>query len=240
MDFSQLIRKPEMVHAILKELPDGSVVTTKPCKIYFPVRYEEVGLATVANTVSTVAYIGIVVDDSYGIINIPTYVKLEPSFINKIKIEDTPYYELEFEENSTIFSTLECIKNDILTYYIYNEFIAGGNIPWYMKYEDLVRIFDKSRKFAGVDIGSNLEISDMVVSNIARDRKDLTKYYRSIYNGPLSEKTNPPEIVSLRNISYGATNTTAKLLGNYFSDSLTSALINPSERLESIEEKLRR
>ena len=40
-----------------------------------------------------------------------------------------------------------------------------------MKYEDLVRIFDKSRKFAGVDIGSNLEISDMVVSNIARDRK---------------------------------------------------------------------
>ena len=41
---------------------------------------------------------------------------------------------------------------------------------------------------------------DMVVSNICRDKKDLTKFYRHIYNDLNQEKTNPPEILSLRNI----------------------------------------
>lgn len=241
MDKTEYIRKPEVIHASLKELPNKSIIALTNCKIQFPVRYEEVSLAVVENVVMTVGYFAIIVEDKYyGICNIPANIKLEPSFVSKIKIGDNSYYELEFEKGSTVFSTSEIVKNDVLTYYIYNEFIAGGNVPWYMDYSDLIKMFDDSSKYAGVRIGANLAIMDMVISNICRDKKDLTKFYRHIYKDLNQEKTNPPEILSLRNISYGASNTTAKLLGSYFSDGLTSALIHPSTRLEGIEEKILR
>lgn len=241
MDISQLVRKPEMVHAILEELPDRTIVAKENCKIHFPVRFEEKSLAVISNKVTTIGYIAIIVEDKYyGICNIPATIKLEPSYISKVKVGDSSYYELEFEKGSVVFTSSEVVKSDILTYYIYNELIAGGQIPWYMDYSDLIRIFDESPRFAGVTIGANLAIMDMVAGNIARDSKDLTRYYRHVYTDIKQEKTNPPELLALRNISYGATNTTAKLLGSYFSDGLTSALINPSVRQESIEEKLRR
>lgn len=241
MDISQLVRKPEMVHAILKELPDKTVIAKENCKIHFPVRFVEKSLAAIANKVTTIGYVAIIVDDKYyGVCNIPATIRLEPSFIDKVKIGDETYYELDFEKGSVVFSSTELVKVDILTYYIYNELIAGGQIPWYMDYSDLIRIFDDSSKFAGVTIGSNLAIMDMVSANIARDPNDLTKFYRHFITNHNQEKTNPPEILALRNISYGASNTTAKLLGSYFSDGMTSALIHPSTRVEGIEEKLRR
>ena len=239
MEISALIRKPEMVHAILEELPDKSVVAKANCKIHFPVRYEEQDLAEIGNKVTTVGYFAIIVDEKYyGICNIPTTVRLEPSFINKIKIDGESYYELDFEKGSVVFTTTELVKVDILTYHIYNELVAGGKIPWYMNYSDMIKMFDESPRFAGVSVGANLAVMDMVISNIARDPKDLTKYYRHIYTDVKQELDNPPEILALRNVSYGATNTTAKLLGSYFSDGLTSALINPSEREEFVEMKL--
>lgn len=241
MDISTLVRKPEMVHAILEELPDKTIITKADCKVMFPVRYEEHDLAEIGNKVTTIGYFAIIVDEKYyAICNIPTTVKLEPIFINKVKIDGESYYELDFDKGSVVISTTELVKVNVLTYYIYNELIAGGKIPWYMNYSDIIKIFDESPKYAGVTIGSNLAIMDMVIANIARDPKDLTRYYRHVYTDIKQEINNPPEILALRNVSYGATNTTAKLLGSYFSDGLTSALVYPSEREEFVEEKLRR
>lgn len=241
MDTSKLTRKPEMVHAILKELPDKKIIVTEECKVHFPVRFEETSLANIGNVVSTVGYFAIIVNESfYGIVNIPAVLKLDPSFINKIKINDDSYYEMSFEKGSTLIDSSDLVLDNILTYYIYNEIIAGGCVPWYMNYSDLVKLFDEAPKFAGISVGNNLAIMDMVACNSCRNSKDLTRYYRHDYVSLIQEKTNPPEILPLRNISYGATNTTSKLLGSYFTDATTSALINPSVRMEGIEEKLLR
>lgn len=241
MDISTLVRKPEMVHAILKQMPDGSVMTTKPCKVHIPVRFEEKDLASISNRVSTIGIIAIIVDDKYYAISVtPSYIRLEPTYVNKIKIGDVGYYELQFEEGSTVFTSTDLVKQDVLTYYIYNEIIAGGKVPWYLQYSDIIRLFDNSYKFTGAKVGANLAIMDMVACTICRDPKDVTKFYRHQYKNITQEVTDPPEILPLRNVSYGASNTTAKLLGSYFSDGMTSALIYPSERTEKIEEQLRR
>lgn len=241
MDISKLERNPEMVHAILKQMPDGSIMALKSCKIHIPVRYEEKDIATISNKVSTVAIFAIILDDKYyGIVTIPSFINLEPSYVNKIKIDDVGYYEMDFEEGSTVISSVDLIKKDVMTYYIYNEFIAGGKIPWFFSYSDIIRLFDNAQKFAGARVGANFAITDMVACTICRDSKDVTKFYRHQYKTIDQEQNNPPVILPLRNVSSGASNTTAKLLGSYFSDGMTSALINPSERLEHIEELLRR
>ena len=49
-----------------------------------------------------------------------------------------------------------------------------------------------------------------------------------------------PVFIPLRNVALGASNVTAALLGNYFSDAMTSILIKESTNTESIEELLRK
>ena len=71
VDKTEYIRKPEVIHASLKELPNKSIIALTNCKIQFPVRYEEVSLAVVENIVTTVGYFAIIVEDKYyGICNI--------------------------------------------------------------------------------------------------------------------------------------------------------------------------
>ncbi|MNJ68815.1 hypothetical protein D3C77_650980 [compost metagenome] len=49
----------------------------------------------------------------------------------------------------------------------------------------------------------------------------------------------PPTIIPLRNVSYGATNTIAKLTGSRFDEGMTSAIVNPGDRVERTEMVLR-
>lgn len=239
MDHSKLVRDAEKVHAHLRELEDGSVIAVKPCKIYIPARFAEGELAIIAEEISVVGIFAMVVEDKYyGVSTANAMMRIEPSSTNTVKIADDDYLEFYFEEGANVFSSTNLVRVDTLTYQIYDEIVAKGRVPWYLSYEDLAKLFESSEYHAGVKIGANHAIMEMIASVISRDSEDRTKYYRHT----LQQLPNnmPPAVVPLKNISYGASNTTAKLMGAYFQDGLTSALINPSERIEKVEELLRR
>ena len=81
--------------------------------------------------------------------------------------------------------------------------------------------------------------SQMFAAAITRDSANRAKYYRHTLSD-LPSEDRPPTFIPLRSVTYGATNTTAKLMGSYWNDGLTSALVNPSEKTERIEQLLRR
>ena len=239
MDRSKLVRDAEKVHAHLKELEDGSVIALKPCKLYIPARFAEGDLAIIAEEISIVGIFAMVVEDKYyGVCTANTMMRIEPSATSTVKIDDDDYLEFYFEAGARVLTSSLLVKVDTLTYHIYDEIIAKGRVPWYLSYEDLAKLFESAEYHAGVKIGANHAIMEMIAAVISRDDDDRTKYYRHTVTKLPSDK--PPAIVPLRNISYGASNTTAKLMGAYFQDGLTSALINPSERVEKVEELLRR
>ena len=236
MDISTLVREPSRVHAILKELPNGRVVTTVECKIYIPVRYAERKLAYISNEIYILGIYAIVVEDRYYAISLlNTMVPIDPTETNVIKINNEGYYEFVFSPGSTVFKTTDLVKADALIYRIYDEFLAMGHIPWFVGYEDLGKIFDSAKEFAGANIGTNPEITQLIASLIARDPKDRTNYYRTVINSPTDLVSNPPIFIPLKSVQYSATNTTTKLGGSYFQQGVISALIDPSTRSESIE-----
>ena len=59
MDKTEYIRKPEVIHASLKELPNKSIIALTNCKIQFPVRYEEVSLAVVEKLKGKIPIFGV-------------------------------------------------------------------------------------------------------------------------------------------------------------------------------------
>jgi hypothetical protein len=240
MDVSKLIRDPKRVQAYLEELPDGSLVCKKPVKIYIPARFEERALAQIGIDTYIVGVYAIVVEDTYyGVSLVNAMLPIEPTSTLKIQIEGDDYYEFSFDAGSVVCPSVDLVKNDVLVYKIYDEIISKGRVPWYLGYLELAKIFDTAKYHAGANIGANQEVTELIISMIARDEKDRNKNYRTTITALDQLQTNRPAFIPLRSVQFAATNTTNKLAGSYFSDALVSALVNPSDRVERIESLLR-
>ena len=241
MNPKKLIRDPSKVLASLKELPDNRLVTTKGCKIYIPVRYAERGLAQIGIETYIVGIYAITVDDTYyGVSIVNAMTRIEPTSTIKIMVDDEEYYEFSFDPGSTVMSSTLLVKRDTLTYNIYDEIISKGRVPWYMNYIDLSKLFETAKYHAGANIGQNQEVVELIVSMIARNPDNRHEYYRHSIKSLDDVTLKPPAVIPLKSVIYGATNTTNKLAGSYFHEGLVSALNTPSDRVERIEDLLRR
>lgn len=237
MDIRGLVRDANRVKTSLYETDEEALVTKTGCKIYIPVRFSERSLAHVGVETSIVGIYAIVVEDKYfstSIVN--AMVKITPSATNTVVIEGDDYYEFIFDAGSVVIPSLQLIKSGTLVYRIYDEFIGKGRVPWYMSYDLMARIFDSSLYHAGVNIGSDREVTELLTSIITRDSEDRTMYYRQ---GLANGHTTPPVFIPIKSVAYSATNTLNKLAGSYMQDGIISALVNPSERTERIENLLR-
>jgi hypothetical protein len=241
MDITKLVRDAGKVRSALTELDDKSVVTSREVKIYLPMRYTERSLCNIGSDVYIIGIWAMVVDDLYyGVSLANAMMKIEPTATQTVKIDEDDYLEFRFEAGSTVFSTTDLLKTNTLIYQIFDEIVSKGHVPWYMCYEDLARLFDSSKYHADMKLGGNHAIVEMIMASIARDSKDRTRYFRQVVTDKNEQYTKPPVFIPFRSVIYSATNTTAKLLGSYSSDGMTSALVNPSQRVERIEELLRR
>src|ERR1700693_2726374 len=179
MDINALRRDPSMVQACLRELPDDRLVAVKPIRIYIPSRFAERGLAFIGIETYIAGICAIVTEDNlYGIMMVNAVMRIEPTSMMKIVIDGTEYYEFFFEKGSTEVSNLKLVKTDTLVYRIYDEIISKGNIPWYLGYEDMGRIFDTAKSHGGANIGTNHEVTELLISLVARNLDDRKEYYR--------------------------------------------------------------
>lgn len=241
MDFKKLQRNAEKIHSVLEELPDGRLVTKKAIKIYIPSRFIERGLAEIGIKTHIVGIYAIVLDDTYYAVSlVNAMVQIEPSSTTKVMFDEEQYYEFSFDPGSTVLSSTNLVKTDTLVYRIYAEIISKGNVPWYLGYLDLAKIFDTAKYHAGANIGKNHEVTELVISIISRDKENRHLNYRQVVKDFNEIKTKPPVYISLKNLTYAATNTTNRIAGSYFGDGLVSALVNVTDRVEGIENILRR
>lgn len=238
MDITKLERNASVIHNALLRQKNVTLVKQE-CRIYIPVFYQEKDLVIIANEIYIVGIFGIVVGNSYGISFAPAMLRILPTSYSKVKIEGDDYYEFYFESGAMLTDSNDVEKNSGIPYDIYDIFISGGKIPWYFTYLDLGRLFQFSEYFCNLRVGDNIAAYKMVVSTIARMPNDLAIMYRHRIERLDEVFTNPPRFIPYDSVAYNATNTTAKLNGNNFEQGLVSALINPSERNENIEDLLR-
>lgn len=241
MNLSALKRNPDNIKKDLSVSKTGEVITKGGCKVYFPTRYEEQGLSEIGSEVVLLGFFAIVHDNNdYGVSKALTKVKMLPDEIEQVKIDDEEYTVLTFLSGSVFIENTQVIMDSNLLYVVWNEFISKGKLPWFIDYRDLSQLFKHAPHYTGVKLGANHAIWEMVAATISRDPNNLQKHYRQTIKSIDYLKTNPPVVVKLNSVTYGATNTTTKLLGSYFDEGLTSALVNPSTKTEPIETLLRK
>ena len=241
LNIQALDRDPEAVRSALRTTKGNTVVAKKPCAVYIPSWFEDKQLAFIGSDARVLGIFALVVENTQYAVSLATsMIRLNPTSVNRITVDDSEYYEFLFEPGDTVIANTELVVSDTMPYYINDEIIGRGRVPWYLDYEDLGSLFENTKHFNGYSLGGTDAVLEMIATSIARSPEDPKVYYRQFIKSKKDLKTRPPRFIAFRNISYGATNTTAKLMGSYFETSLTSALVNPSEKVEDIEELLRR
>lgn len=241
MDASTYVRDADRIKAALKELPDGSVICTAPIKLYIPERYVQKRLMSQGNETYILAIFALVLDDKYyGTSIADAMIRVGQASIATVKFGEESYLEFSYEKGDTVFGSTMLLQDKTLVYSIFDEFVSKAHVPWFMNYEDMAKLFDTAEYHAGMNPGGSRATLELIISMIARDPDDTMSYYRHIFKDKKTMLTKPPVLVPLRSVALGATNTSAKLIGAYSDEGFTSALNNPSTRMEPIEEILRR
>lgn len=231
MDISKLKRNSQIVHDSFA-IVDGKVIAKQDCSFLVPYNYINHKLAKTGEQIFIAAVFAIVVGDSYGVMNACANIQITPSEINQIKIAGDEYFEFNFVAGSVVTTTKIVMDSDLL-YEMNKYFYTYGRVPWFMSYADVNRVLAMHKEYGGLNISPNNIPFEIVASKICRDPKNKFVYYRH------SDLKGNPVVVPFNSVLFNATNTTAKLLGNYLSDGFTSAILSPSDRTEMVETLLR-
>lgn len=239
MDISKLVRNKDTIHASLVQ--SGTALVTKTgCRIYIPTRYEEHKMAIISNELRICCVMVMVVGEHYSVSLANAMMQITPTSTSIVNINGDDYYEFTFAKGAQITPNVNLVKDDSLVYNIYDEIVAKGHYPWFLSYEDVGKLFTSSTYHGNLTLGPNNVPLELLAAAVARSSKDRTLYYRHTVNGMEGQFTTPPVFIALKNVMYGATNTTAKLMGAYFDEGLLSAFANPSEHAEGVETLLRK
>lgn len=236
----KLHRNAKAVLAALAENETGQYIAKVPCKIQAPVRFSEVGLGNMGVEVFLYGLFPIILESGeYGVINIPALVELDPSKIDIITIGEEEYHELTFEEGQVVIKNGSVVRRKTLMFNIFDELIFKGKVPWYVTYEDLGKAFDGAKEYGDSNVGETNETLELVTSMVTRASSDRTKYIRTTAKTYDDVSLGKLAYVPLKSVFYSINSTLNKLTGSYFSEGVTSALVNPTNEVGKIEAILR-
>lgn len=234
------IRDAEKVRAACKEGDDGSIIALKPSKIVVPERFIEKQLLVIGADTYVIGCFAHVVEDKYYAVFLGVAMfHTEPTTIATVKYNNDTYVEMSYDKGARILVSQEVVQDNILAYRLNDEMVAKGHVPWYLGYDDRLKLLFTSNRLAGMDLLSNHTMLELTAAAISRNPANINEYYRHMVTSYDDLLKMPPLAIPLMSVSYGTTNTVSKIMGSYFQQGLDSALVNPSTHVENIEQLLR-
>ena len=224
----------------LTENAAGQIIAKKSCKIQIPVRFTEVGLGEIGINTYSYGFFPIIFDtNEYAVINVCAMVSLNPVKLTTISVNEVDYYEFSFDAGQVVIKTTDLLRKEALMYNVLDEFIFKGKLPWYAEYEDVGKLLDTAKHHAGSNVAQNLEVIEFIASMVTRSSNDRTKYIRTVAQSYADVTLDKVDFVPLKSVFYSVNSTLNKIAGSYFNDGVTSALVNPTSKVELIESVIR-
>lgn len=211
---------------------DGKIYCKEKCIIEFPKWYEEKELANIQEVAYIYGIFAIIIGDTYSVSVIPTLCAMVPIMVNEVERDGVVYTQFVFGKDDPIIDSVQVVKHDILSYNFFETYFTYARIPWYIDYEDIIRITDNLRKYGGSGVGDSYIANELVVSFITRNRKDKKLFYRQ-------DVKDGYEYVDLMNVRYSALSTLASVSGGYYSEGLVSALVQKEKEPTKLEQLVR-
>lgn len=223
-----LTRDADFVQSKIYE-KDGKLYVKEKTIIEFPKWYEDKELASIQEVAYIYGIFAIIIGDKYSVSVIPTLIPTIPILVNEIERDGIIYTQFVYGKDDCIIENINVVKHDILSYNFFETYFMYAREPWYVEYEDLVKIMDNLVPYAKSNVGDSHISSELVVSYITRDKSNHKKFYRQV------EGKVKYEYVDLMNVYSSVFSTTNRLAGGYFTNGMVSSLVQPSKTVSKIE-----
>ncbi len=234
---SHLKRDPDFIKNNLL-IGKDQIYAKKDLEIHIPKRYPLKSLAVLGEQNYCIGIFPIVIDDKYAVMNLMSLIHFGVSSIREVLINDVEYYIFSFQKGSEVFAEKEVVRDDNMTFNVFDEFISQGNIPWFIDYLDLANLYSTSDIYADSKMVFYQFPYEILVSLISRAPSDRMKLYRYLLNVD-KDLSIRPDYTQLKSVMYMSKSTVNKLAGSYMDEGVVSALVYPSQNVERIEKLLR-
>lgn len=240
MDITSFRKDPAKVLKNIEVDEENFLLIAKaPVQIMVPEHYFNGKLGSIGERYMVTGIFAVIAGTNYCTSLVNAQMPLTPDDVNTVVIEDSRYYVFSWEAGGVICPNTRLPQNPALVYEIYDEVIAKGKMPWYIKRRERAELLYTAPRFAGVNLGDEHELQSIFAASCDRDHTDLSKHARTYFKSQDDYDTYPCSYIPLRSVAMGTDNTTAKMLGAYLESGVTSALVNPTDTAEDVESLLR-
>lgn len=210
---------------------DGKLFCKDKMVVEFPKWYEDKGLASIQEVAYVYGIFVMCIGERYSVSVIPTLCAFTPILVSEVERDGVVYTQFVFGKDDPVLDNMKVVKHDILSYNFFETFYMQARVPWYVEYEDLVRVMDNLPKYGKSNLGANFISNELVSSFITRSEKNKKLFYRQGGGKAVFVDLMSPYYSSLSGIN--------TLAGNYFTQSLTSAIVQKKTRSTKLEELVR-
>ncbi len=214
---------------------DNKVFTKEKLIIEFPKWYENKEFLDRQSVTYLYGVFAMIIGNKYSVSVIPTLITTQPIMVNEVEKEDGEYIQFIYGKGDCIIENINVVKKELLAYNLFENFFIYSRVPWFIEYEDLIRITDNLSNYAKSNLGNNQIAMELVISFIARCVEDKRLFFRQ----KEKDYKSTPEYVDLLNIYWSVRSSAGKLGGNYFSRSLVSAIVQPETEETKLEKLVR-
>lgn len=202
--------------------------------VLIPKRYEVYNLLTLADTVTSLGIVDLVIDDKYraGLLMLAT-IEMEPDEVTTIMIGDLQYVKLTLSNGNKFICNTERIADSAIVYAVWMEFITRGKLIFNIEYDTLSTLFDQSKSMCDQSINVDHVVFEIIYSHLTRDPDNLSVQYRH------TDMTKPFTMIALRDVGYATVSTASRMLGSYYANALNSSLLQTTTTHSDIEDLLR-
>lgn len=227
--------KKEEIDRFFKVEKDKIVFIGDTCEIFIHHRFQKNwGVVEVGENLKTIGQFRVLINKKINFgMNICGVIEMHPCDVEKVTIDEVQYIKATFKKGNVFIGNRRIIRNVKLLYAIFIEYLSLGRMPEYMDYESANFFLDDAAEQVNVNFGTYHTISEMLMAHLYRDREKTTKFYR------LTPMKNPPIFIPLRSVSRAPVSTEGKIIGSYEKEGLNAAMLDESDVLSPISERMR-
>lgn len=232
IDTSTIIKDVEFIKSITYTKGDA-LYSKEPIYVIYPSRFEQLDMVEIKRDVTVLSIVGIFDKTltKYSSLILPIKVTYSPMDIEKTIVDDAEYTVLSFDKG-VIVDNLNLVIEAKLIYTFLDEPFVKGNVPFYITEDNLSTAFMHNKKLIKNDVGYNKAIIDMLVSMVARQESDPTKYYKE---NPIGK----PYWISIQNPYLSYSSTGSKIIGSYMKDGTLGAMVDKNRKETNFERTIR-
>ena len=203
-------------------------------QVRIPKRFQSYRMLEITDVIKALGVMDLIINDKYQCsMNILGRITIIPSRYEEIVIKDVPYLVAHLEHGDIFINDTNIAQEASVMYAVFCEFVTRGHPLYTLTYEEFALVFDRVKQFVGRGLGVERSVFELIIAHISRDKKDLFKQYRH------TDLKNPPVYIDLNNVSLAPTTTSSRMVGAYFEDGLTAALITTAKDKAPFEEIMR-